>query len=494
MKTLVCALIVLCSPGITRAHTDIFWTSEAKAAYELITELRIDESMNIIRLQAITYPDNLIWPYLQDYASFLQIFVREDLKKIPAFLETSSARLDRLSVVSESNPLSLMCQAQLHLHQSALRLQQNQFGAAATGINQAFRLLRKNQKLHPDDYANLRLYGALKVGFGAIPDQYRWLVSMVSSLSGTIDEGMSDLNRILKNSDPVNNIFYKETVLMTALAEGRLNNKPAVGVQLIYRYFGKVPSNKLIQYVMATLHISDGNIDAALRTLALEAGISTAERIPFLDFMLGKCKLYKGDADADVYFKNFLLFHKGSHFIKETHQKLAWYSLLKDDRNSYFDHMQLILIKGTDKTDEDQQAMKEAETNEAPHPSLLKARLLFDGGYFEKASLVLTETLYQTLTHRAHRLEYLYRKGRLLHALKSYAEALHYYGLTIRSGENEPYYFACSAALHSGIIHESLGSEGAAERYYLICLQINPSTYSTSLHQKARTGLSRMGR
>ncbi len=494
VKSIVCAWIFILIPLLSSAQEDIYWTEEARAAYEMILQLRIEESMNIIRLQEITYPGNLIWPYLHDYGLFLQIFVNEDIQKAPEFLKASTLRVEWISIVPETNPLSLMCQAQLQLHQCALRLQQNQYAAAATDLNQAFRLLRKNQRLHPDDYGNLRLYAALKIAFGGIPDQYRWLVSMVTSLSGTIDEGITELNRILAQCDTSNNIFYTETILMTALAEGRLNNKPAVGAELMNKYFGKVPSNKLIQYVMANLQIASGDNDAAIRTLGQVAGAPSAERIPVLDYMMGKCKLNKGDDDADIYFKNFLLFHKGTNFIKGAYQKLAWYSLLKSDRDSYFDHMQLILIKGTDNTDEDQQAMMEAETQVAPHPALLRSRLLFDGGYYEKASGILNESLYATLTHRTHRLEYLYRKGRLLHALKSYAEALHYYGLTMRSGGQEPYYYACSAALQSGLIHESLGSEGAAERYYLICLQINPDTYATSLHQKARTGLSRMGR
>ncbi|HUR30434.1 MAG TPA: hypothetical protein VMZ69_03325 [Saprospiraceae bacterium] len=493
-KIIVCAWLVIASITVVKSQDDIYWTTEAKAAYGLIMELRIEESLDIIRLQSITHPENLIWPYLQDYAIFLQIFVREDIKRIPDFLENSAERIDRVSVIPETNPMSLMCQAQMNLHQCALRLQLNQYAAGASDLNRAFKLLRKNQKLHPDDYANLRLYASLKIAFGAVPDEYRWLVSMVTSLSGTIDEGIKELNLIIQNSDPVNNIYHAETVLITALAEGQLNNKPATGVELLYKHFGKVPQNKIVQYIMANLFIAAANNDAAIRTLLVDAGAATAERLPFLDFMLGKCKLYRGDDDADIYFKNFLLFHKGTHYIKESYQKLAWYSLTKGDRQSYFDYMQLILIKGKDETDGDKQAMQEAEKHEVPHPELLRARLFFDGGYYEKASSILNEELYNTLTHRAHRLEYLYRKGRLLHELKSYAEALHYYTLTIRGGEHEPYYYACSAALHCGMIHESLGSEGAAERYYLICLQINPETYATSLHQKARTGLSRMGR
>ena len=492
IKSFVCAGILFLCPVVISAQENIYWTREAEAAYTFISELRIEDALKIIRLQSITFPDNLIWPYLEDYAVFMQIFVREDTRQVTSFLEKSSLRADMLSVVPESNPMSLMCQAQILLHQCALRLQQNQYVAAASDLNKAFRLLKKNQKLHPDDYANLRLYACIKIAFGAVPDQYRWLVSMVTSLNGTIDEGMAELHMILDKSHPVRNIYYTETILLTAMAEGKLNNKPAAGSALLYKYFGKTPANRLIQYVMASLHMEQKENDAAIRTLAMEAGVTSAERIPFLDFMMGKCKLFRGDADADIYFKNFLLFHKGSHYVKEAHQKLAWYHLLKGDRQSYFDHMQLVLIKGSDKTDEDQQAMKEAETHEVPHPELLRSRLMMDGGYFEKAGSILHETLYKTLTHRAHRLEYLYRKGRLLQALKSYAEALHYYNLTIRSGEHEPYYYACSAALQCGIIHESLGSEGAAERYYLICLQINPETYATSLHQKARTGLSRM--
>lgn len=493
VKTIVCAWILFFSPFLSSAQYDIFWTVEAKTAYGYISDLRIEESLTIIRLQSITHPENLIWPYLEDYALFLQIFVREDLHEISHFLENSSLRIDRISVVPESNPLSLMAQAQLHLHQCALRMEQTQFASAASDLNKAYKLLRRNQRAHPDDFANLRLYAALKIAFGAIPDQYRWLVSMVTSLDGTIDEGLKELHSILDQSNPVDNMFFAETILITAMAEGRLNNKPDAALELMNKYFGKIPANKLIQYVMANLNIAAGNNEAAIKVLVQEAGVANTERIPFLDFMLGKCKLYRGDEDADIYIKNFLLFNKGSNYIKEAYQKLAWHSLLKNDRDAYFDYMQLILIKGGNATDEDQQAMREAETQQIPHPVLLKIRLLFDGGYYEKANQLLNDDFYNTLTHRAQRLEYLYRKGRVLHALKAHAEALHYYTLTIKSGENEPYYYACGAALQCGIIHETLGSEGAAGRYYLICLQLNPESYATSLHQKARTGLSRMG-
>ncbi len=472
---------------------DLYWTEEAKGAYSLVSSLRIDEGLSIIRLQAITNPDNYIWTYLEDYADFLQIFLQEDLRNVSAYMETSSTRMDKLYLIPETNPLSLMVQAQLNLHHCALHLQQGQFLSAAADINKAFKLLKKNQKLFPDDLANLRLYASLKVVFGAIPDQYRWLVSMVTSLSGSIEEGLKELHHILNTSNRQSNIYYDETILYTAIAEGRLNNKPDVGLDLLKTYFGTSALSGAVQYVTSNLLVESGDNDEAIRIMEQPPVVPSALRIPFMEFMLGECKLFRGDADADMYFNNFLDLHKGKHYIKEAHQKLAWFCLLKGDREGYFYHMQQILIKGASTTDEDQQALLEAESHDTPHPVLLRARLYDDGGYYDQALDLLTDDLYKDLSQHGHRLEFLYRKGRILQAKKDFAEALHYYSLTITTGQFETYYYACSAALQSGIIHEGLGSPVAAAKFYYLCLDMTPATYASSLHQKARMGLNRIG-
>ncbi|HZV43763.1 MAG TPA: hypothetical protein VFF90_04770, partial [Saprospiraceae bacterium] len=246
---------------------EMYWTDEAKGAYKLVSTFRIDEGLSIIRLQSITYPDNEIWPYLEDYAGFLQLFLQEDLRNIPAYMESSNARLEKLILLPESNPMALMTQAQINLHHCALHLQQGQFLSAAADINKAFKLLKKNQKEFPGDLANLRLYASLKVAFGAIPDQYRWLVSMVTTLSGSIEEGLKELHHILNISNRESNIYYDETILFTAIAEGRLNNKPEAGLQLLNSYFGKTALSGPVQYVTANLLIESGNNDGAIRVL-----------------------------------------------------------------------------------------------------------------------------------------------------------------------------------------------------------------------------------
>ena len=288
-------------------------------------------------------------------------------------------------------------------------------------------------------------------------------------------------------------MFFNETVLFTALAEGRLNNQPEAGLALIRKHLGDTPDSKSAQYMMSSLLLDVGENDEAIRILSNAREVPGAVQIPFLRFVLGECKLYRGDPDADGPLKEFLKLHKGKHYIKEAYQKLAWHSLLKGDMDGYTKSMQQILIKGSNKTDEDQQAMIEAETHAVPNVKLLRSRLYYDGGYYEKALALMNESLYSTLVQHEQRLEYLYRKGRILQAMESDAEALHYLMLAITTGQFERYYFACSAALQCGLIHEKLGSKPTARKFFYMCLDMQPEAYATGLHQKARMGLNRVG-
>lgn len=468
----------------------IHWTPESESAYKLLASLRLEESLTAIRLNRLRDPDNRIWTYLQDYAEFLSVFVQEDLRRIPDYLKDSDQRLTLLEALPETHPLTLMVQAQVSLHHCALLLQRTQYISAGAEINKAFKLLRKNQKLFPDDVANLRLYAVLKAAFGAVPDQYRWLVAMLTSLTGTIEEGLGELHGILNRTTEDNNLFYQETVLLTALAEGKLHEQPEDALALLTRHFGSTPPDKAAQFVMAHLYSAAGRNDDAIRVLSTRL---PGTPVPFLNFLLGECKLYRGDKDAESVFQQFLKQHKGKHYIKEAYQKLAWAALLRDDRSGYVRNMQMILLHGSASTDEDKQALREAEYHETPHPTLLRARLSYDGGYYKKALEVLTDPFYKTLTQHLHRLEFLYRKGRVLQALGDDAESLHYFHLAINMGRYDTAYYACSAALQCGLIHEELGHKREAASYYEMCLSFEPDTYASGLHQEARIGLNRLG-
>jgi tetratricopeptide (TPR) repeat protein len=116
--------------------------------------------------------------------------------------------------------------------------------------------------------------------------------------------------------------------------------------------------------------------------------------------------------------------------------------------------------------------------------------MLYDGGYYSKAQnlLILNGKFFINAIHDG---EYYYRLGRVTDALKNYKDALEYYELTITSSDTDKYY-ACSAALNAGLIYEILKKDKLALTYFNKCLSLNPAGYSSSLHQKAKSGIDRV--
>ena len=98
----------------------------------------------------------------------------------------------------------------------------------------------------------------------------------------------------------------------------------------------------------------------------------------------------------------------------------------------------------------------------------------------------------EEFANKKDQLEYIYRLGRVTHALKRYEEAIRFYEQTISEGRYEVWYYACRAALEKGKILENQGEKDKAIKAYKECLSIQPEEHKTGLHQAAKAGLSRV--
>ncbi len=180
---------------------------------------------------------------------------------------------------------------------------------------------------------------------------------------------------------------------------------------------------------------------------------------PYLDLMTGMCKLYKLDLKSEENFKSFLSGYHGVNGIKEALQRLAWISLLRGNETKYLFYMRRVEKKGQYNTSHDKAAFREMQTaslNIIPNVDLLKARLLSDGGYCEKAYQIVRLYDINKLKYEQELIEYNYRKARILQKMRRNNDALIFFAETYEKGSQKPYYFACNAALQSGIIWESM--------------------------------------
>ena len=463
-------------------------STDIREAYNLVFQLRLQEATaNVKEIQAVE-PDNLMAYYVADFIDFFIVFIDDDLAQYQAIKSDREMRMRLVSLGDVSSPYYLFVQAEMYIHRALLRLKFEENFAAASDLNQAFRLLKRNQRRFPDFAPNLKSIGILKAAFGTIPDHYRWAVELLSGMEGTVAEGMQDLTSSLKDK---NQLAYRETQYCYMLALMHFQNKPNAALEYA-RASGLRPSgNTLDCFIFSHLALKSGNNDLALQWLVARPRTAQAHLLPHLDLMYGIAKLQRLDPDADIPLLRFLDTYPGKNYRKEALQKLAWHALVNGNDSGYEQYMTLCRHAGCELNESDKYAMAEANKAEAPHPGLLKARLLFDGGYYLKALEVIEHVSFDGLSS-AGQLEYRYRSGRIYLELGREYDALFAYKMAISSGTNSKEYYACAAALHAGQLYEQNGEFENAALYYQICLGMNPDSYRSGLHQKAKAGISRL--
>lgn len=486
---LFCLLMAGASPAFSFHY---HWSPGLKSAYQKINLLQLDTAAEMLRDEKRIDPENLVIPYLEDYIFFYTYYITEDKAGFDAVREERDIRLSLLEQGPEEAPEYYQFQAEVLLHWAMVRAKFDERYSAAREINQAFRMLRKNESRHSDHMASLRVLHAIRAGFGSLPKGYQWIIQILFSLEGTIDEGLEGLNTVLDYADSHPEFLYgEESLIISAFVYRHFANQPQKGLELLLDHTSTGRVSPIMRFAIANTAQAAGENETVIHMLEQYDPVAGELRIRFLDYMLGKAKLYRNDADADQPLKAYVHSFQGMHFIKEAYQKLAWHALINGNEQGYAQYMRNIREEGEAMFEGDKQALEEAEPGNKPHPGLLKARLLYDGGYDDKALMELNRVNIEQLSF-PQKLEYTYRSGRIYQAIGDFAEALGAYQRTIREGQETRYYFACNAALQSGLIHEELGNDDRAIEFFERCLSLHPSMYENSLHQKAKMAINRI--
>jgi hypothetical protein len=189
--------------------------------------------------------------------------------------------------------------------------------------------------------------------------------------------------------------------------------------------------------------------------------------------------------------RHFMQYFTGETGRWDACRKVAWYHLLRGNEQGYRTWMERIRTAERPRTEQDLAAWREARERPVPDPALLRARLLFDGGYYRRAYEELLRYPEAAYTGD-NALEYVYRRARIAHALKHWEEAERYYRLTIEKGAQNPIYYACQSALQLGLMYEHTNRCVQAKQAYRTCLHLKPQLYRVSLHAKAKAGLARL--
>ncbi len=465
-------------------------------AYDLILKIRFEEANTLLKKEKSANPSNNIIPYLENYQDFLRIIISEEEDVFNASSPLKKNRLIQLERGNEKSPWHLYCQAQVNMQWAFARIKFGEFTTAALELSRSYRQLERNQELFPGFSPNQSALALLDVLIGSIPENYKWIAGVLS-YQGNVNEGIAEFRRIINSQETqINYPFLRsEGIFLLSFITVNFSASPEDAEYMAGLL--QHPDNKilisgspLLIYAASVYYLHNGKNNTALSLLLNRPKGPAYYPFYYLEYLTGIAELNKLNSGSKLYFLRFVVNFKGKNFIKSAYQRIAWIELLNNNNAGYKEYMERVRLMGSTDLDGDRQAMADANQTAPPDKSLLKARLLFDGGYYEQALQQLKNLNFSILTQPREQVEYTYRFARIYHKSGNTKEAIKSYSETFNQGKEFPFYFAANAALQLGIIYESSGNKEKASYYYRECLNLDYDEYHNSISQKAKAGLS----
>lgn len=468
-------------------------------AHTAILNLQFDEAHAILAREKVLFPKNQLALVLDNYIAFLKALLSEDPKDITEMEKLLKLTIPLLEESGHNSPYRRPALAQLHLQTAYIQIRSGNNLAAALGIGKAYRLLSENQKQFPGYKAGNPQTGLLHVIIGSIPPEYKWLPKLLQ-IEGSVVKGESEIMSVIddKTGDKLVAMMAPECLMMLTFIAIQIDDEKPLQRQIL-QLFEKpgiemaVRQSPLLAYAHAMLLIKLGRNDDAIALLINRFKPEGQYTFHTLDYLLGTARLNRLDKEANLDLLKFAAGFKGKNLIKSAYQRLAWYYLLQGNKADYSFYMQRVITYGATHTESDKKGFQDAESGLEPAPALLRARLLFDGGYYAQAleQLSLFKPLSADVIPK-YRLEYYYRKARILQQMDKLDQALDYYNIVLKEGATSPYYFAANSALNMGNIYASRGKASMARTYYEKCLSLDYTEYKSGISQEAHARLSRL--
>lgn len=472
---------------------------QCQQAYRSIISLEFNEARRLLESEQHQNPKNLIPVYLENYIDFLTLFIGEDRNQFEKLKANRSKRIDLLEKGNVDSPYYRFCLAEVNLQWAFARLKFGDYATAALEIRKAYLLFTENEERFPAFLLNKIGLGVVHVMIGIIPDNFKW-VARLAGVDGSLEKGFQELQEVAGYNGPdrIVKLYKPETIFFIGVISANLQKDKREALQKIANIKAEpgdelLLKSPLIIYSKVSILMKNGLNDEALHILKDRKADEKAYPFLYLDYLEGLARLNRLDLTAGQYFKRYVQNFSGTNYIKAAIQKMAWIAAINGDTAAYLKTIQSLKDKGAAVVDEDKQAVIEMNGYVFPSIILLRARLLFDGGYYDRAlSEMLDNPVKSFIKTRKDLTEYTYRLARIYHETGNIPKALDYYQQTVTRGKDETYYYAASSSYQMGLIYENMGNYPKADNSYRLCISLKNTEYKTSLNQKAKAGLNRL--
>ncbi len=496
-RILLSVLVFLLSFSSIWAGATYQYTDNCAQAYNHFMALRMAAGRLSILQEQNNNPQNLMATYIADYEDCLVLLLNTDIREYERRRAGMDKRLVALLSGDESVPWYRFCVAGAYMHRAIVNVKFGEQYKAVFNFRKSFGLLKENQRLFPDFEYNHTVTGLQEAVVGSLPGSYKWLAA-VFGIKGSVRNGTEKLAAFVQThteADPL----YAETLLYYVYTRFYLMAETEPVWKMLNSSDWDVQNNLLKAYVKVNIALDHRQATAALATLKLAATNEQHTMYPVFDYQQGIAMMAKADTNAIYYLNRYLKHNRSELYVKDVWQKMALLWYVNDNENKAKYCRLQILGAGSTRIDADRQAQRFATSAVWPHKTLLRARMLIDGGYYEQALALLQQTSALQLKNVADKAEYYFRLGRVYEEMahlpmgtKLYKDALVAYNKAMTEGAGRQEQFAARAALHTGKIYEALQMDKEAVAMYSRCINMPEHDFQNSIDQQAKAGMNRI--
>lgn len=470
-----------------KANDQCVFNQEVVQIYNKILDLELVQAKQLIQNTKFKNT-NYSYLLLEDYIDFYQLFIYEDPDDFKNLISNKDKRIKQIQKSNLPQEWKWFLQSEINLHWSLIHLKNDENWKAYQCVKEAYQKLKSCQEKFPEFKYYKKSLGILETLLGTIPDEFDWAFKILG-FEGSLTEGKKHLLEFI--SADKEDFFQMEASVAYSFVLTYLENNSTKGLEYWQSRIAKLNQNYLLFHVvMVKLLIKSGKMKEA-KKLIETIDTERLSKVPYLIFMSGVLKLQNLESQAEKDFLKYLKIFRGSSYVKESYQKLAWIALLKGSNDDYSKYRLACIRVSYAITDEDKQALKEAKSGEKPDLLLLKARLLCDGANYNRAYNLLFKNL-DRYYQGSYKLEFSYRIGRVCQMMGRNKEALIYFNDAIGFDDDKSSYLSAFALLNTAIINENHGDNSVNCQIYKELLRRRTDQYSRSLHQKVKAGILRL--
>lgn len=476
-----------------QAFANFDFNSNCTQAYKSILALRLNEGRQLIDKEKALHPQNAVTALLDNYYDFFFILTNENRAEFDKLKGNKGLRIDRLEREDQNSPYYNFSIAQVNLQWALLRSHFGEYTTAGFEINKAYKLLQSNAKKYPSFLPNNMPLGVVNVLLGSLPGGALKTILSFLGIKGDTRTGVHMLEKLSADLPRSPYAYhYDELIYYLTYIQTDVVNDPLAYSKMLHLVTAVDSTSLLADYIVGYIALRTGHSSEAISWLQKRHTGPEYRSYAYLDYLIGIAKMNREDNDSNNYFNKFLQNTNGVNFIKDAYLHLAWKFLLEGDMRRYQAFIQFVKVKGSLYNDKDKQALDEANDT-PPNPALLRARLLYDGGYYTKALAVLKDRSVNEFTLERDKIEYYYRLGRIYDAMNEDDNALRYYQNTINIGKTSKYHYAATSAVKMGQIYEARKDNAHAQNAYDLVFDMKNTQFKNSVEQKAKEGLKRVG-